>query len=476
MSFPFFNRRRGPEIIGSDAPDAWSLGRYCHEETGHIGPELRVGGTELIVICGRNRSGKDAGIGMVNGLRMEGSLVGCDPRGEFWAVCGPYRRTLHRCASVNPHGVLTDIPGYEDAESIGWAALGELPNDASLFDHVAGYMDALFPLKAGEDPHWSLRARGVTGGLTMDEVIEADNTGSAGRPRLFANVRDTLTEGDEYDAQTGEPIKGLAATARRLVQQGNPQIASLMGSFTVDNDETRGVRATSDGRTLFMLSHPHRDDELKNGLRLADLATEPMSIFLTMPPDMVQADSMHAPFMRLFFTAALRALYRPTGRITTFYLNEFAALGRLQAVEAAVGLVAGYGIRIVIVVQSLTQLRQLYDHAWENFLGNAAALALVGPPADKFTAEYLSARSGETTIIQPNVGMNLNPAGGIGLSNGEAYTRRRVLMPQDLYSLQNGYGYVWMAGLSNAIPVYYPPYFDIELLARRARKNPYYRG
>jgi type IV secretion system protein VirD4 len=67
-------------------------------------------------------------------------------------------------------------------------------------------------------------------------------------------------------------------------------------------------------------------------------------------------------------------------------LQSISALGRLGAVEAAVGLVAGYGIRIVIVVQSLTQLRQLYDHGWENFLGNAAAVALVGPPADQRSA------------------------------------------------------------------------------------------
>ena len=74
MIWPF-SRRREPEFIGSDAPDAWSLGRFLDERTGRVGPELRLGGTELIVIVGRNRSGKDAGIGMVNGLRMEGSLV-----------------------------------------------------------------------------------------------------------------------------------------------------------------------------------------------------------------------------------------------------------------------------------------------------------------------------------------------------------------------------------------------------------------
>jgi type IV secretion system protein VirD4 len=174
-------------------------------------------------------------------------------------------------------------------------------------------------------------------------------------------------------------------------------------------------------------------------------------------------------------SAALRSLYRPSKTVCTFWLNEFAALGRLGPIESALGLVAGYGIQIIVVVQSLTQLHQLYENGWENFLGQAGAVALVGPPADKFTADYLSARSGEKTICQPNVGMSINP-GGIGLSNGEGYTRRPHLMPMDLYDLQPGHGYVWAAGLANPIPAYFPPYWDVERLNRRARANPYYRG
>ena len=261
----------------------------------------------------------------------------------------------------------------------------------------------------------------------------------------------------------------------RLVQLGNPQIESLLGSYTVDNDETRGVRATADGQTQALLSQPMREDELKAGVPLDELGDKPVTVFAVMPHEFVKEGSIHANVLRLWVSAALRSLYRPSSTICTFWLNEFAALGRLGPIESALGLVAGYGIQLVIVVQSLTQLHQLYESAWENFLGQAGAVVLIGAPADKFTADYLSSRSGERTILQPNANMSFNP-GGFGLSNGEAYTRRPHLMPQDLYGLQPGYGYVWVAGLSNAIPAYFPPYWDVERLARRARANPYYRG
>ena len=41
---------------------------------------------------------------------------------------------------------------------------------------------------------------------------------------------------------------------------------------------------------------------------------------------------------------------------------------------------------------------------------------------------------------QPNVGLNLNP-GGVGLSAGEAYGRRRYLEPQDLRNIPPGSGH-----------------------------------
>jgi hypothetical protein len=43
-----------------------------------------------------------------------------------------------------------------------------------------------------------------------------------------------------------------------------------------------------------------------------------------------------------------------------------------------------------------------------------------------------------------------------------------------LRGLQAGYMVLLMAGLSNAAPVYAPPYFQIEQRLNRARVNPYY--
>jgi type IV secretory pathway TraG/TraD family ATPase VirD4 len=237
------------------------------------------------------------------------------------------------------------------------------------------------------------------------------------------------------------------------------------------------VKATADGGTQWMLSPIiARDMSVRGGADFRQLGKEPSSCYVILPHDMRET---HSAFVREALSSALATLYDASNTVPcTFWLNEFATLGRSEAVESALGLVAGSGagIRLVFVLQSLTQLADHYGKTgWENFIGQAGCVILVGPPQDKFTADYLSSRSGEKTILTPNASTSLNP-GGAGMSSGEAFTRRNYLMPQDLYGLQPGFGYVWVAGLSNAIPAYFPPYWHVDRLRERARANPLYKG
>jgi len=54
-----------------------------------------------------------------------------------------------------------------------------------------------------------------------------------------------------------------------------------------------------------------------------------------------------------------RSSARPP-RPVLFLLDEFAALGRLQPVERAIGLMASYGLQLWPILQDIHQLRSLY--------------------------------------------------------------------------------------------------------------------
>ena len=68
------------------------------------------------------------------------------------------------------------------------------------------------------------------------------------------------------------------------------------------------------------------------------------------------------------------AVQRPVERLKApalLSLDEFAALGRLEAVERAMGLMAGYGLQLWPILQDMSQLRDLYGARASTFIANA---------------------------------------------------------------------------------------------------------
>jgi type IV secretion system protein VirD4 len=479
---PLFRSSEG--VIGSPALDAFYIGRYHDRTTDRVGPKIQFPGTEPIIVIGRNRSGKDIAIGTYNALRLRGtSLFWFDPRGEAAAIAGPYRRTLGPTFFINPDELHTKI--YPDLKSHKRNPLLGMDWGPRMFDEASGKAEAWIQIE-GKEPHFERRARGnLALPLILWEVMQA---AIEGRPPWVLNIRMLATEPDEFDPATGRLIKGLAVTARRMAAEGGPQIRSLISTFTgAASEEIAGARATFDGQSQWMLSPMIAADmDTAAGVDFRRLGEEPdLSCFFMMPQTMLET---HAPYVRETISSALRALYKPSKTICTFWLNEFATLKRMEAIESALGMVAGNGIRLVFVVQSLTQLKLHYGDGWENFMAQAGAWILVGAPSDELTATYLSRRSGQRTIVQPNVGSNLNAGGGMGTSSGAGFTQIPYLSPGDLYGLPHSFGYVWTTGLDGAIPAYFPPYFDVDELNARAaqsllqglmqwtaRKNSYWR-
>jgi type IV secretory pathway TraG/TraD family ATPase VirD4 len=97
-------------------------------------------------------------------------------------------------------------------------------------------------------------------------------------------------------------------------------------------------------------------------------------------------------------------------------LDEFAELGRLQPVEQALTLLRGYGVRLWLLVQDFAQIRASYRQRADSILANVAVLQSFGT-SDLTTAEYLSRKSGQTTVT----------SGGENRSTGHSYGR--TLLP-----------------------------------------------
>jgi type IV secretion system protein VirD4 len=115
---------------------------------------------------------------------------------------------------------------------------------------------------------------------------------------------------------------------------------------------------------------------------------------------------------------------------TLFLLDEFAALGRLEAVERAMGLMAGYGLQLWPILQDMSQLRDLYGDRANTFIANAGVQQVFGVN-DFETAKWLSQMIGqETTGFQTD---SYKPGDNPSFSNN--LTGRDLLTPDEIMQM-----------------------------------------
>jgi type IV secretion system protein VirD4 len=394
---------------------------------------------------------------------IDRSIIVTDPKGELAAVTSRHRATVGDCLILNPFDVL-------GLGSAGFNPLASLDSDSEMFkDDAEGLGEALIQTE-DKDPHWSDSARNLIVALVMWEVTLAKEQS---REPLLENVRFMLTEPEEKD-DNGKPVRGFRARMALMCASGSREIASLASRFLKETDEVASVLATAERQTSWILSTPMRRDLGINGVDFTALKRKPTTIYVVLPAERMRT---HSVWLRLVIVTALRSLFSPGGVRTIFMMDEFAQLGRLGPIEDALGLVRGYGVQLWPVLQDLNQLKALYQERWESFLGNAGVVIGYGPN-DLTTAEWMSKRAGESTVVAKgyNHGDSTNKGGG-GSSEGFSFqqAQRRLLLPHELMDLPKGCGLVWPAGTSMTIPFFAHVYDVMPEYEIRSDDNPYYR-
>jgi type IV secretion system protein VirD4 len=158
------------------------------------------------------------------------------------------------------------------------------------------------------------------------------------------------------------------------------------------------VLSTLATETEFLISTTITRDLDKGSWDFAQLRQSPTTVYIVLPAEHVEDKRR---WTRLLMTSALCEHLQPGPVKTLFILDEFrVSIGHLKIVNDFWALVRGYGVQFLPVCQSVLQLRALFKDEWENYAGQAGAVATIGPPGDMATAEWMSKRGGNTTIWQ----------------------------------------------------------------------------
>jgi type IV secretion system protein VirD4 len=174
----------------------------------------------------------------------------------------------------------------------------------------------------------------------------------------------------------------------------------------------------------------------------------------------VNPDDLHRlrPVLALFFQQAIGLQTRtlpehdPTlKRQVLMLLDEFTALGRIPIIAESVSYLPGYNVRVLLVIQTPAQLREVYGANGAETMLKSLAARIVFAPKDVGDAREISDELGNTTV---KVKTHSRPLMDLSESKGRRQRsvsvsdqRRALLLPQEVKALGNEQAIVFYEGL-----------------------------
>lgn len=336
-----------------------------------------------IVTVAGSRAGKSSSILIPNLRTYPGSIVALDPKGELARATAEHRARMgQRVFILDPFGET----GFASASHNPFDELGQ-----GRADHVAAdaaqLADALI-ISNNKDPHWTDSAKNLVRGIALHLLSTAPDLTTLREIRRL--LSSTPAEFDQLFSSmvASNAFDGIVANIG----------SSFLGKLEAGGRELQGILSTAQEQTA-PLDDIVRITE-RSEFRLGDLRHGNTTIYLVLPGMRM---GTHYRWLRLVIQLALAAMERapvPRGELPVwFVLEEFPALGHMRSIEAAAGLMAGFGVKLWSVLQDLTQLKTHYPKSWETFLGNAGVVQFFGN-VDLTTTEHVSKLLGSTQVFE----------------------------------------------------------------------------
>jgi type IV secretory pathway TraG/TraD family ATPase VirD4 len=365
-------------------------------------------------------SGSRAGKGtssIINNLCLwPGSVVVVDPKGENATVTASRRgKGSADCEGLGQSVHVLDPFNAAQVDESYRSRFNPLdamdPANEETIDEAGRIADAIVVIHESNDPFWDESARAMVKGLLLHVLTAPEYEGR----RNLITLRKLVTRGDweavEALRESGEtdipPAQGLLWTSVAKNPAFGGIVAGIGDSFTNmllnSPKQFESVLQVANRNTEFIDSPAMQRCLQASDFDLAGLKTsrEGMSLYLSLPQRFM---STHYRWLRMMISLTVSEMEIVRGRPAAGFpvlmvLDEFAGLKRMEVVEHAVAQIAGYGVKLFFVLQSLEQLKAVYKDNWETFLSNSG-LKIFFSLDDHFSREYVSKLVGETEVIK----------------------------------------------------------------------------
>jgi type IV secretory pathway TraG/TraD family ATPase VirD4 len=370
-----------------------------------------------VCLVSGSRAGKGTSTIITNLCLWPGSVVVVDPKGENATVTAPRRgKGSPNCEGLGQSVHVLDPFNSAQVDDAYRSRLNPLdamdPHNEETIDEAARLADAIVVVhEQAKDPFWDESARTMVKGLILHILTAPEYEGR----RNLITLRQLITRGDweavEALRQSGETEISPAHALLWMEVGKNPAyggiVAGLGDTFTnmlVNSPKQfESVLQVANRNTEFIDSPAMQRCLEASDFDLAALKTDPkgMSLYLCLPQRFMNT---HYRWLRLMISLTVTEMEivrgRPaTGHPVMIMLDEFAGLKRMEIIEHAVAQIAGYGVKLFFVLQSLEQLKAVYQDNWETFLSNSG-LKVFFSLDDHFSRDYVSKLVGETEVVR----------------------------------------------------------------------------
>lgn len=387
---------RKARIASSHGTASWAVERDypaagLHAPSGVVlglspkGEFLRDDGPEHIACIAPSRSGKGVGQVIPTLLTWPASVLVHDMKGENWQVTAAWRAKFSHVIYFNP----TDPRG-----SAHFNPLLEVRADENQIRDVQNIADQLVdPHGKGKESHWDRTADQFLLGCILHVLHSESDKSLYGLSKFLSDPKRPFTE--TLNAMKSTPHdRGMA----------HERIASSAQAMLNKSEEERsGILSTTLGFLGLYADPIVARNTADSDFRILDLmqAEHPVSLYLVVP----DSDRLRLkPLTRLMMTMITQRLVevlnpKENRHRLLMLIDEFPRLGKLPFFVDALSYLAGYGVKVMLIMQSKSQLDAPDCLGPGNTVVESCRIRSLFTPQDPLTAQWISDALGDKTEV-----------------------------------------------------------------------------
>lgn len=395
---------------------------------------LMYGGDEHMFLYAPTRSGKGVAIVVPNLLNWSESAVVLDVKKENWMLTSGFRKK-------GGQDVYLFDPLDPDGKTHRWNPLSTVRRNTEFqVEDLQRLADLFIPVQS-KDPFFDRAAQtafvGVAGYLAETPDL----------PFTMGEIYRQLTLAENAATRFAGIIKRRKAEKRNL----SPQTLSALNDFISKSDNTfESVKSTITAN-LGLFANPQLDRATaESDFQFSDLRKRPMSIYVGVSPNNL---GRLAPLLNLFFQSLVDANmqqlpeHNPDLKYKVLLcMDEFTAIGELPSFKRGIGYFAGYGLKVLTVIQTPAQLRDIYGVDGADAYMDNAGIEVIFTPKNLKEAKNISERLGTHAVESNSTSSPKHLSNSRGTTVNTSDQRRSLLLPQELLAMPKTDALVLIAG------------------------------